>query len=309
MFDISTVTNAVQRVAGRKLLLVQKHSPEILTGLGIIGFGATVVTACTATLKVDDILTDHKDQIEKINKVAEDPAYHDEYSEKDAVKDKTIVYIQTGVKIAKNYLPTITLGALSIGCILSAHNILSKRNVALLAAYKASEEAFNNYRDKVKDEYGEEKDRQLFYGLEKQKVEEITTDDKGKEKKTKKEIEVLSGQVVSQYARFFDESNPNWTKDPEKNRFLITCVQNMMNDRLKTVGHVFLNEVYEALGFKHSTAGALVGWIYDPKDGKDNYIDFNVFDASSFSKREFVNGYERSILLDFNVDGVIYDLI
>lgn len=309
MFDISTVTNAVQRVAGRKLLLVQKHSPEILTGLGIIGFGATVVTACTATLKVDDILTDHKDQIEKINTVANDPAYHDEYSEKDAVKDKTIVYIQTGVKIAKNYLPTITLGALSIGCILSAHNILSKRNVALLAAYKASEEAFNNYRDKVKDEYGEEKDRQLFYGLEKQKVEEITTDDKGKEKKTKKEVEVLSGQVVSQYARFFDESNPNWTKDPEQNRYFITCVQNMMNDRLKTVGHVFLNEVYEALGFKHSTAGAVVGWIYDPKDGKDNYIDFNVFDDSSFSKREFVNGYERSILLDFNVDGVIYDLI
>lgn len=309
MFDISTVTNAVQRVAGRKLLLVQKHSPEILTGLGIIGFGATVVTACTATLKVDDILTDHKDQIEKINTVANDPAYHDEYSEKDAVKDKTIVYIQTGVKIAKNYLPTITLGALSIGCILSAHNILSKRNVALLAAYKASEEAFNNYRDKVKDEYGEEKDRQLFYGLEKQKVEEITTDDKGKEKKTKKEVEVPSGQVVSQYARFFDESNPNWTKDPEQNRYFITCVQNMMNDRLKTVGHVFLNEVYEALGFKHSTAGAVVGWIYDPKDGKDNYIDFNVFDDSSFSKREFVNGYECSILLDFNVDGVIYDLI
>lgn len=300
MFDISKVMNAVQRVAGKQILVVQKHSPEILIAVGIIGFGATVATACTATLKVDDILTEHKEQIEKINAVAED-------SEKDAVKDKTIVYIQTGVKMAKNYLPTITLGALSIGCILSAHNILSKRNVALLAAYKASEEAFANYRGNVRKELGEEKDRQFLYGLEKTKVEEIVTDDKGKEKKIKKEVELPAGQIASQYARFFDEYNPNWSKDPEQNRYFITCVQNMLNDRLRSVGHVFLNEAYEALGFKHSTAGAVVGWVWD--GDKDNYIDFNIFDETSFKKREFVNGYERSILLDFNVDGVIYDLI
>ena len=309
MFDISKVTNAVQRVAGKKILVVQKHSPEILTAVGIIGFGATIVTACTATLKVDDILTEHKEQIEKINAVAEDPEYQDQYSEKDVVKDKTIVYIQTGVKMAKNYLPTITLGALSIGCILSAHNILSKRNVALLAAYKASEEAFANYRGNVRKELGEEKDRQFLYGLEKTKVEEIVTDDKGKKKKIKKEVELPTGQIASQYARYFDECNPNWTKDPEQNRYFITCVQNMLNDRLRSVGHVFLNEAYEALGFKHSSAGAVVGWVYDPANGKDNYIDFNIFDEESFTKREFVNGYERSILLDFNVDGVIYDLI
>lgn len=309
MFDISKVTNAVQRVAGKKILVVQKYSPEILTAVGIIGFGATVVTACSATLKVDDILIEHKEQIEKINAVAEDPEYQDQYSEKDAVKDKTIVYIQTGVKMAKNYLPTITLGALSIGCILSAHNILSKRNVALLAAYKASEEAFANYRGNVQKELGEEKDRQFLYGLEKTKVEEIVTDDKGKEKKIKKEVELPAGQIASQYARFFDEYNPNWSKDPEQNRYFITCVQNMLNDRLCSVGHVFLNEAYEALGFKHSTAGAVVGWVYDPANGKDNYIDFNIFDGTSFKKREFVNGYEHSILLDFNVDGVIYDLI
>lgn len=309
MLDISNVTNAVQRVAGKQILVVQKHSPEILTAVGIIGFGATIVTACTATLKVDDILTEHKEQIEKINAVAEDPEYQDQYSEKDAVKDKTIVYIQTGVKMAKNYLPSITLGALSIGCILSAHNILSKRNVALLAAYKASEEAFNNYRDNVKDELGEEKDRQFLYGLEKTKVEEIVTDDKGKEKKIKKEIEVSNGKIASQYARFFDEYNPNWTNDPDQNRWFLNKVQDQMNDRLRSVGHVFLNEVYEALGFKHSSAGALVGWIYDDKDGEDNFIDFKIFDGSNFAKRAFVNGYESSILLDFNVDGVIYDLI
>lgn len=309
MLDISKVTGAVQRLAGKNLLLVKKHSPEILMAVGVVSFGGAIVTACTATMKVDGILDEHEAKLEKINRVASDPEFADEYSEQDAVKDKAILYIQTGSKIALNYLPTVTFAALSIGCFLGAHNIMSKRNVALLAAYKASEEALSNYREKVKAAYGEDRERQLFYGLEKQKVDKIVTDEKGKEKKVKEEIEVPAGQVVSQYARYFDECNPNWTKDPEQNRFLITCVQNMLNDRLRSVGHVFLNEAYEALGFKHSTAGAVVGWVYDPADGKDNYIDFNIFDDESFSKREFVNGYERSILLDFNVDGVIYDLI
>lgn len=309
MLDISKVSNVVQRVAGRQLMVVKKYSPEILTALGVIGFGATVVTACSATLKVDDILTDHKDQIEKINSVAENPDYADEYSEMDATRDKAIVYVQTGGKLIKNYLPSITLGALSIGCILCAHNIMSKRNVALLAAYKASEEAFNNYRENVKGELGEEKDRQFLYGLEKTKVEEIVTDDKGKEKKVKKEVEKSNGRIASQYARFFDETNLNWNRSPERNRDFLVMVQNQMNDRLHAKGHVFLNEVYEAIGIDHSQAGALVGWVDDPRDGKDHYIDFGLTNADNFEAREFVNGYNPSILLDFNVDGVIYDLI
>lgn len=309
MFDISKVTNAVQRVAGSKLLVVQKYSPEILTGIGIVGFGATIVTACTATLKVDDILDEHRETIEKIDMVLNSDEFKNEYDEDQAKRDKAITFIKTGAKIGKNYLPTITLGALSIACILSAHNILSKRNVALLAAYKASEEAFANYRDNVKEEFGEEKDHELFYGLKKEKVEEVVTDKKGKEKKVEKEIAVSNGKIASPYARFFDECNPNWTNDPDQNRFFLAQVQNQVNDRLRRNGHVFLNEVYEALGFEHSSAGAVVGWIYDDKDGKDNYIDFNIVDGSNIAKRAFVNGYESSILLDFNVDGVIYDLI
>lgn len=310
MLDISKVSNVVQRVAGRQIMVVKKYSPEILTAVGIVGFGATVVTACSATLKVDDILTDHKDQIKKINSVAENPDYADEYSETDATRDKAIVYIQTGGKLVKNYLPSITLGALSVGCVLCAHNIMSKRNVALLAAYKASEEAFNNYRENVKEELGEEKDRQFLYGLQKTKVEEIVTDDKGKEKKVKKEVMKSNGRIASQYARFFDETNRNWNRNPEANRHFIAMVQNQMNDRLRAKGHVFLNEMYEALGFEHSQAGAVVGKIYDPtRPPEENYIDFCIYDPDNFEAREFVNGYNPSILLDFNVDGVIYDLI
>ena len=60
------------------------------------------------------------------------------------------------------------------------------------------------------------------------------------------------------------------------------------------------------LGIPRSQAGAVVGWVLGEGD---DYIDFGMFDGNNMATRDFVNGYERSILLDFNVDGVIYDLI
>lgn len=309
MLDVKNVASALTRFTGKKILVVKKYSPEILTGTGIVLGAATVVSACSSTLKVDDILKEHKEQIEKIKAVSDDPKFEEEYSKEDALRDKAIVYTQTSVKLVKNYLPAISLGALSIVCILSAHNILSKRNVALLAAYNACEHSFSSYREKVRDKYGEETDSDIFYGLEKTKIDALVFDEKTeKTRKVKKAIKTPSGCVISQYARFFDETNPNWSNDPEQNRFMLHCAQNMLNDRLQAKGHVFLNEVYDVLGFERSTAGQLVGWVKDSFDG-DNWIDFNIFDGENAIKREFVNGNETSILLDFNVDGVIYDLI
>ena len=78
-------------------------------------------------------------------------------------------------------------------------------------------------------------------------------------------------------------------------------------DMLKQRGHLFLNDVYDMLGILHSQEGAVVGWIYDEENPiGDNYVDFGIYDERN---ADFVNGYERSILLDFNVDGYILDKI
>jgi hypothetical protein len=71
---------------------------------------------------------------------------------------------------------------------------------------------------------------------------------------------------------------------------------------------VFLNEVYRAIGADHTQAGSVVGWILS--DTGDNYIDFGVFNGQDGDRiRDFVNGREGAVLLDFNVDGLIWDKI
>jgi hypothetical protein len=129
------------------------------------------------------------------------------------------------------------------------------------------------------------------------------------EKTGKKEyVKRVGPDGASIYARFFDPTSTSWSKEPEYNLIFVQCQQNYANDLLRARGHVFLNEVYDMLGIPRSQAGAVVGWILSQDRTTDNYIDFGVFDDEK-NARDFVNGYEGSILLDFNVDGVIFDKI
>lgn len=296
------VPNSVSRTAARQILKTQKHSPEILFGLGVVGVVATVVTACKATLKVEDVLDEHAENLGKIRMARE--AKPERYSERDAKEDKAKVYIKSSIALGRLYGPSLAIGAVSIGCLAGSHNILSKRNAGLAAAYAAVEKGFNDYRRRVIDDQGEEKDREYRYGSTLETVE--TVDEKGKTHK--EQVRRIEPNGVSIYARFFDctvEGN-RWSPDPEYNRMFLTSQQNYWNDLLRVRGHVFLNEVYQSLGLDHSKAGAVVGWVLN-EDG-DNYIDFGMT-RDTPAVREFINGHESAILLDFNVDGVIYDKI
>ena len=295
-------------------LKVQKHSPEILMGLGIIGTVASAILACRATLKVNNILEEKKDTINAIHACIDDETV--EYSEEDKKKDLTILYAQTGVKLAKLYLPSVALGALSIASIISGYKILNKRNIALAAAYTVVDKGFKKYRKNVVERFGEEVDKELRYNIKAKEIEEKYTDKNGKEKTKKKTVyeiakdkEPLEG--VSEYAKFFDEWNTDeHSKDPEYNLMFLRRQQDYANELLKSQGYLFLNEVYDMLGIPRTQAGQIVGWIYDEKNPNgDNYVDFGIYDLHDPNKRAFVNGLERSILLDFNVDGVIYDKI
>ena len=289
---------------------VEKHSPEILMGVGIVGVVATTVTACRATMKLNDILDECSETRDKIKSVQENPAYDDRYSDEDAQKDLTINYVQTGVKIAKLYAPSVALGVLSVGCLVGSHSVMQKRNAALSAAYLTVDKSFKEYKQRVIDRVGEEVEKEIRYGIKAEEVVETVTDEDGNETTMTETVKMMDPNLYSDYARFFDEASPYWQKDPEYNLVFLKAQQQYANDLLRAKGRLFLNDVYDMLGIEKTKAGQIVGWVYDPENPNgDNFVDFGIYDMSKERVRAFVNGYEATILLDFNVDGNIWDLM
>lgn len=308
-------TEKVGKTLTKTMFNLKKHSPEILIVGGVIGVVSSAIMACKATTKLSEVMEQHKTDVKQIRHVAEHPEAipaGKTYTEKDARKDIALTYTKTGLKLAKLYAPSVILGTLSLTCMVTSNNILRKRNAAIAAAYTAVDTGFKNYRHNVVERFGKEVDKELKYNIKAKEIEETVVDEKGKEKTVKKTVNVTSVDGESEYARFFDNGCSNWEKDPEHNLWFLKQQQNWANDKLKAQGYLFLNDVYDMLGIPRSKAGQIVGWIYNPDDPKhkgDNFVDFGIYNVNREPNRDFVNGYEPSILLDFNPDGPIYNLI
>lgn len=303
MKSVRNLEERAARTKGKMSLKLRRNAPTLMTAGGVCLVLAGTGLACKATLKLPDILDETKDALDKLK------ACKDGESSK---KDKTKVYLKAAGKTAKEYAPAAVCMGTGIGLIVGSHNIMRSRNASMAACYAALDSAYRKYRDRVKDKYGEEAERDIRYGITRDKIEITETDENGKTKKKKVEVEEIKNpmDLYSPYAKFFDESCAEWTKDPEYNLTFLRLVQNHMNDLLKARGHLFLNEVYDALGITRTSVGNRVGWIYDLKNPNgDNFVDFGLYDYDKDRVRAFINCDENVILLDFNVDGSIIDSI
>jgi hypothetical protein len=268
--------------------------------------GSTVL-ACRATLKLEevlDVIEQNKSQAEQAKELVNDPTYEGSqtYTEEEYRKDVTIITVRGVGNIAKLYAPAVLLGGASIFALTKSHNLLQDRNLALTAAYAAVDGAFNRYRERVVDRFGEEVDQELTYDSEQV---DMVNEDTGEVISSVK----ATGAPGSKYARFYDQdSSDNWSPHPEVNMLFLRNVQNYCNDRLKARGHLFLNEVFTELGLSHTHAGAIVGWRWNQGSG-DDFVDFGIWDPRGEEVLDFFNGKEGAILLDFNVDGVIWNQI
>lgn len=300
---------------------LKKHSPEILIVAGVGGAIVAAVMACKATLKAPDVLDDAKAEIDKIHEATEHGCTEmgQEFTAEDSKKALAKVYLKTGVEMSKLYAPSIALGTLSTTFILTSNNILRKRNAALAVAYATVDKAFKQYENRVIDRFGEEVHNQLKYNIQSKEIVETVVNEAGEEEQVKVVRNCVNPEDISGYARFFEEftrddkgnviKNPYWENNPDYNLMFLKSQQKYANDLLVANGRVFLNDVYKMLGLPISQAGQIVGWVYDPANGKgDNYIDFGIF-ASNQGYSDFVYGNDPAILLDFNVDGNIWELM
>lgn len=276
------------------VLKAKKNSPHIFFVGGIAGVLTSTVLACKATLKLEDVLDEAKEDIGAVKALGEGSrAQGTTYIDKEYHRDLGYVYGKTAFNMTRLYGPAAFVGIVSIAALTGSHVQLARRNTALTVTLAAVSKAYEEYRMRVQEEIGLEKELDIY-----RDVRDVEVEIDGK----KATIQVANQGTHSPYARLFAEHNINWENSAEHNYMFVKAQQSYANDKLKSRGHVFLNEIYDTLGIEHSQAGAVVGWVYNG-DG-DNFIDFGIK-----NNPEFAEGRDKNVWLDFNVDGVIYDKI
>lgn len=292
------VPAAWTRAAGRAVLKAKHNSPHIFFGAGVAGLGVGTFMACRATLELPEKLEQINNDLEQVKASKERLDAHFEgvetYDNKDYNRDLLYVYVKTGRTLSRLYGPAALVMGVSVAALAGSHIQLTRRNAALAAGFTAISKAFEDYREKVRKELGEEKERELYMGSGCAPGSDCCDDCKVDDA-----LPAHTGPH-SPYARLFGEHNVNWTPDGSTNYFFLRAQQAFLNHELSSRGHVLLNDAYDLLKMERTTIGALVGWTY--KDDT-TWIDFGLDEPRA---ERFRNGDEPSFWIDFNVHGLVY---
>lgn len=278
---------------------VEKALPTVLIAGGCAGVGVAAWKACKATPEAKKAIQEFKERRDNLE-VSEVP-------EEEKREQVLSLYKEYGFKLVKLYAKPVGIGALSVTMVFLGHGKLKKEITTLTATAASIDKMYQEYRGRVIEKYGEQEDFNLRTGAHEVEVREQTTDAKGKSKTVKKK-ELVADDICanSVYSRIFDETICG-SKDSDYMYMFLDAQQKFANRRLAAQGYLFLNDVLDALGYCRCKEGQVVGWIYDPDKDPEHQIDFGIRDFSRETTRNLKNGFEHSIWLDFNVQGVIYD--
>lgn len=290
--------------------VLKENAPQIVTGIGIVAGITSTVLAIKGTpkaMKVADRLADElatvqecKDTRNENFEVIHADGTRDTYTDKDAIQDKIHFYTVAGVDVMKAYWPAVLAMGVSVFCTIKGQKISMERNAALAAAYTAIDQSFKEYRRRVQAAVGEDKESDIYMGVHSEKI-------KNEETGKKETIKVVDKNApVATYARWFDSSNSNYSdEDHDYNMDFIQGVENYYNQKLRTEGHVFLNQVYHALGFEDTAAGAVVGWLYKPTEEDEDGDGYITLRPSINVTSDLDTIDDAAIYIDPNVDGII----
>jgi hypothetical protein len=312
------ITTSIKGFISSTSWKIEKHAPEILLVTGIAATIAGVVTACRATVKAQEVIDEHKKQLDIIEKSEADGVTVNsdgetvEYTHDDAKKDRHTTLVKTGVKCVRLYLLSLILIGLSIFCQIKGYKTLSERLAMASAAYAALAAKFKSYRKRVADKLGVNEEAVIYHDMKAVDVQRNGEDENGNP--IEGHIETVFVADDDDYTALFTQYDKNgilnlaWEPDSEQNLYWLRMRQNYWNQVLKCrKGRpVMLNEVREDLGVGRTQKGQAVGWVYKPDDPNhvgDNFIDFGLDNII----RAYRNGDEipddNSFMLDFNVDG------
>lgn len=239
--------------------VVQKKSPEILTGLGIAGMITTVVLAVKATPKALDLIDE---EIEKQNSKLSQEAYDSGQSTVNQINK--LKPVET-VKVAwKPYIPVLLLGSASVGCLIGANTVSARRHAALYSAYELSKTAYNELNEKVTEVVGEKKVTEIKQKLAEDKVNKVSPEGAIE----KKSNVVIAGDGDT----WFIDAMSNQPFLSSKNK--LDAAANELNRKMRSDMYVSLSQFYDEIGIEHTGTSDYIGWRIDKE-----YIDVVTSDA------------------------------
>ena len=293
--SIASVIPTIGNLAAKIGFQITKHAPEILTYGGIATMGVGTGLAVKQSFRYMEKVTEP--EMVHLYKIQETLDNSKTYTTNDARHDRALVYSRLLVRTITHYALPLGVFAAGAAMVVSGHNIVSKRLAQSIAAYGALNTAYENLKNRLvaaaEDDFNQESYDHIL-------ETDVVRDEQGV---------IDRGRSVSSspYTFVFDVSNPNYTGDQGQNDLFLSSTQNYLNDRLQARGHVFLNEVLEALGFEDTPEGALTGWV---KNGEgDGYISFGVSGHWNERYDHETDVMTDDYILDFNVDGIIWDKI
>lgn len=283
----------IRRGIGRAKLTCIRKSPEITLGLGIVTGVAAVGYTVWATVKAVETYNDTIEKLEQAERVLEDETEREDAIEK--------IKIHRTLEWVKLYAPAVALEAASIMFTVKSHRIMKGRNAALVMSVAAATKELNDYRQRVRDAIGEEQENDIFKDASTFTVTNMHEDGTTDEKTDK------TYKHGSRYAALFNENSKCYDKDPVYRLSFLKSELLILNNKLRLEGHIFLNEVYRALGLPETVAGQYVGWVLGAPNG-DGIIKF--IDVASGMSIENIDELEDPVvLIDFNVDGDIVNIL
>lgn len=286
------------------------HSPELLLAGGIVSFGAALYFAGKGAIKSEETT-------EELYEAKQDV---------ETKKETIQLYSKAGLEYAKNFAPCAGFTALSLTCFCASYGILKKRYVTVFGAYCALDASYQAYRQRVIEDRGAEWDKYYLTGMKPKKIT-VTNEDGTKEKKTAFEVPLSDAGTSNPYVFKFSkykangDRNMQWQNSAALNMSIVLGHQDYLNDQLYSRctmnkdneviqrGSVFLNEVRTLLGEDPTPAGSVTGWLFsNGEPGCNGYIDFRVMEGYEIDHNDPSKEIPY-ILIDPNVDGIIYDLV
>lgn len=294
----------IGRMIGRFVMTFKKNLPEITAGLSALGVIGTAVLSARSAYKSVPKLEEHREKMEQLHAAKDcfdDPK---EYN-----KEVLTVYKDTGVEMVKSYWPAGVAVMFTLAGIFTSNSLHRKRYFGMAGLCSTIMAAYNEYRERVRDQYGEDAERDLYLGIKREEVVTVETDKKGKEK-TKTEIVVKPGEVDNPNFDVYliDRNDKCWYYNrPELTYYYLLETQNCLTQMLRTRGYLFLNEVLRSLNKPECPEGQIIGWIYDENKGDtDNCVDFGLAEGTE-NFDLFMSGKNEYVYITLNHDGTIYD--